>query len=166
MARNQEALNDLRRAFIQDRLDLKTAALQVGVPYPTACRWKKKAKVDGDCWETARSASRMANGGLGDLANQVLEDFTIQYQVIMTQIKELEDVGPQQKTDMLTKLADSYVKITKAAGGGDNKIGRLAVALELLELQAKFIQEHFPDDLNKFVNILEPFSHEVNKLYG
>jgi len=162
----QKQRDDLRRSYVFDRQSLKAAAEFHGIPYPTASRWKKDLAKQGDCWDKARSASRLAAGGVGDLSMQVLEDFTLQYQSLMDQIKADEEIKPMDKANLLTKLADSYVKITKAVGGDDQKIGRLSVAMETLELLAKFIGERFPHNLEAFVLVLEQFAPELSKQYG
>ncbi|MBL4832610.1 MAG: DUF1804 family protein [Pseudomonas sp.] len=165
MARNQEKHDAVRRSFICDRLALKAAADLHNVPPATAARWKVKSKEKGDCWDRARSASRLAQGGIGDLSIQVLEDFTFQYSALMDVLKHA-DMDPLEKATILTKLADSYVKITKAAGGGDNQIGRLSVAIETLKLFSDFIGERSPHMLEQFVLLLEQFAPELSKQYG
>lgn len=165
MARNQEKHDAVRRSFVIDRINLKAAAELHGVPAPTAARWKVKAKEKGDCWEKARSASRLAQGGIGDLSIQVLEDFTLQYSALMEVLKN-SDIEPLEKASILTKLADSYVKITKAAGGGDNQVGRLSVAMETLKLFSTFVGERSPHLLEQFVMLLEQFAPELSKQYG
>ncbi|KGJ92158.1 DUF1804 family protein [Colwellia psychrerythraea] len=165
MARNQEKLEAVRRSYVYDRQSLKAAAEFNDVPVATASRWKIKAKDKGDCWDKARSASRLAQGGIGDLSIQVLEDFTMQYSTLMDILK-YSDMEPLEKATVLTKLADSYVKITKAAGGSDANIGRLSVAMETLELFAQFLGERFPQNLEYFVIALEQFAPELSKQYG
>lgn len=166
MARNQEKHDAVRRSFIIDRVNLKTSAQLHGVPQATAARWKVKAKERGDCWDKARSASRLAQGGIGDLSIQVLEDFTFQYQTLMELLKEDESIKPMDKASILTKLADSYVKITKAAGGGDNQIGRLSVAMETIMLLSDFMRKRYPHQLESFTTVLEQFAPELSKQYS
>ena len=162
----QEKLDAIRKCYVFERQTLKAAAQLHKVPYATASRWKKNAVDKGDCWDKARSASRLAAGGIGDLSIQVLEDFTLQYQSLMDQIKADDSIKPMDKANLLTKLADSYVKITKAVGGDDHKIGKLSVAMETLELFAKFLSERFPQNLEYFVIALEQFAPELSKQYG
>jgi hypothetical protein len=166
VARNPELVAAVRKSYIVDRLDLKAAAMAHDASYASACRWKAKAKKDGDCWDKARAAARMTGGGLGDLSAQVMEDFSVQYKTLMDEIKTAEDIPPMKKADILTKLADSYIKISKAAGNGDNNIGRLSVAMETIELLAGFIKERYPEQLEMFVHMLERFAPELSKQYG
>jgi len=165
MARNQDKHDAIRRSFVIDRVNLKAAAELHKVAPATAARWKVKAKEKGDCWDKARSASRLAQGGIGDLSIQVLEDFTLQYSALMEVLKHSE-IEPLEKASILTKLADSYVKITKAAGGGDNQIARLSVAMETLKLFSGFIAERSPHMLEQFVLLLEQFAPELSKQYS
>jgi len=165
MARNQEKHDAVRRVFICDRLSLKAAAELQGVPQATAARWKVKAKQKGDCWDKAKSASRLAQGGMGDLSIQVLEDFTLQYSSLMDILRH-SNMEPLEKASILTKLADSYVKITKAAGGGDNKIGRLSVAMETIRLLSDFMRERYPHQLEAFTIALDQFAPELSKQFS
>jgi len=103
---------------------------------------------------------------MGDLSIQVLEDFTLQYSTLMDVLRHSTDIEPLEKATILTKLADSYVKITKAAGGGDNQIGRLSIAMETLELFAKFLSERFPHTLESYTVALDQFAPELSKKYS
>lgn len=166
MARNKEAFSEVRKAYVFERLDLTIAAAKHAVPYATATRWKKKAKVDGDCWDKARTALRLSSGGLGDLSIQVLEDFTFQYQSLMEEIKQAVDMKPQDKVDIMTKLADSFVKISAAVGKSNPQVAAVAEAIKVIDLLRQFIEEHFPQHANAFVEILTPFGDEIGRHYG
>jgi len=103
---------------------------------------------------------------MGDLSIQVLEDFTLQYSTLMDVLKHSTDIEPLEKATILTKLADSYVKITKAAGGGDNQIGRLSIAMETIELFSEFLKERFPHTLESYTVALDQFAPELSKKYS
>lgn len=166
MARDQDTLAAVRASYIHERLDITDAAAKHGVAQSTARRWKKKAKDSGDDWDMARQASRLASGGMADLTTVVLEDFTLQYQALMDALRNDTEIKPLDKANILTKLADSYVKIMKAAGGGDQEIGKLAAAMETINLMSEFIAEHFPQHREAFLEILVPFGEEVTRHYG
>ena len=48
MAHPQETRDKLRKAFVFDQLSLEIAALQAGIGFGTARRWKADAKANGD----------------------------------------------------------------------------------------------------------------------
>lgn len=165
MAHPQERRGAVRRSYVHERLSLEAAADKHGIAYNTARVWKRKARDDGDDWDKARAAHRMADGGLGDITAQLLEDFALLFQATIEEIKS-GDYDGLKKAEALSRLSDAYTKTMKAAAGGDPRIARLAVALEVLDELAKFIRESFPDELERFVRILEPFGERLSKAFG
>jgi len=163
MAYSQTQRKAVRTSYINDRLDLKTAALMHDIPYGTARNWKKAAEQQGDNWDRARNASRMAQGSIGDLTQQVLEDFAMQSLAILDEIKENDKLSASQKTDMMAKLSDSYVKITKAAGGSDKKLAKLSIAMTVIKLLANFVADKYPHHAEHFNTILESFGPVVSE---
>lgn len=166
MAHSPERKTAVRRAYVVERLALQDAAERHGISYHTARNWKRRAAEEGDDWDKARTAHRMASGGLGDLTAEVLEDFAVLFQGTIEQLRNDDKASPQQKAEALSRLADAYNKTVKAAGASDPKIAKLAVALEVLELLAVFIRDQFPHDIERFVAILDPFGAKVNEVYG
>lgn len=165
MAHSTETRNAVRSSFVYDRLPLEAAAKQHNVSYNTARGWKKKAKIDGDDWDKARSASRLAAGGLGDITSQILEDFALLFQATVLEIKDGSFDG-LQKAEALSRLSDAYTKTMKAAAGGDPKIAKLAIALETVQLLAQHIKNHHPAMLEQFTVILEQFGVKVNEAFA
>lgn len=162
MAYPQETRDKLRAAYVYDRLPLQAAAQRVGVQYATAKRWKTDAEELGDHWDRARNAARMAAGGLGDLTSRVIEDFVLLFESTIDDLKKLEEPNPMLVADAIARLADSYVKVMKAAGGGDRKLSELATAMKVLQSLTEFIRKHHPTDLLKFIEILEPFGQTLS----
>lgn len=165
MAHAQDVRHAVRRSYVNERLPLEVAADKHDVSYNTARNWKRAAKATGDDWDRARTASRMAAGGLGDLTTQTLEDFAILFQSTMEDIKAGE-YSALDKAEALSRLADAYTKTVKAAGGSDTRIARLAVALEVLEKFAAFIRAHHPQHATALLSVLEPFGVELAQAYG
>lgn len=165
MAHSPEKRADVRRSYVGERLPLDAAAEKHGIAYNTARHWKRQAKEQGDDWDRARSAARMAAGGLGDLTTQVLEEFALLFQTTMEEVGSSE-VDGIQKAEAMSRLADAYTKTVKAAGGGDSKIGKLAVAMEMLERQVTFVQQHYPQHANALLEVLEPFGEELSRAYA
>ncbi|MGZ8236371.1 MAG: DUF1804 family protein [Methylobacter sp.] len=165
MAHSPEKIQAVRKLFVYERLPLPEAAARCEVSYSAAQAWKKKAKAAGDDWDKARNASRMASGGLGDITNQLLEDFALLFQSTIEDIKEGE-YNALDKAEAIARLSDSYTKTMKAAGGGNPKIAKLSIAMEVLSELAGFIKSEYPEDLERFARILEPFGVRVSEVFG
>ncbi|MBI3771425.1 MAG: DUF1804 family protein [Gammaproteobacteria bacterium] len=165
MAHPQEIRAVVRRAYIFERLSLDAAADKADVSYGTARKWKREAAETGDDWDKARAASRLAESGSSAVTAQLLEDFVLLFQTTVEQIRD-GAANPLAKAQALSQLADAYTKTMKAAGGGDAKLAKLAVALEVIEELAKFIREHYPHQLEAFAAILEPFGQRVSEVFG
>jgi len=165
VAHSPETRQAVRRSYVHDRLSLKAAAEKHRVGYHTARRWRDTARDNGDCWDKARTAARMAGGGLGDITTQLLEDFALLFQATVEEIRD-GDYDGLKKAEALSRLSDAYTKTMKAAAGGDPKIAKLSIALEVLEELARFIRENHPQQLESFALILEPFGARVSEVFG
>lgn len=165
MAHTPETVKAVRGSFIHERLPLPVAATKHGVSYSSAQAWKKKALEEGDDWDKARSAALMAAGGLGDVTNQIIEAFTLLFQNTITDIQD-GDYTALQKTEAISRLSDSYSKMMKSAGNSNPKISKLAIAMEVLSEQANFIKLNYPDDIERFSRILEPFGERICEVFG
>ena len=165
MAYSQEVREAVRSAYVHDRLPLEAAAQRVGVSYSAAQAWKRKDKSDGQCWDKARAASRMSSGGLGDLTTQLLEDFALLFQTTVEQIRDA-DADPLKKAEAISRLSDAYTKTMRAATKGAPEIGRLAMALEVIDLFAKFLRAEHPEHAEALISVLEPFGQKLASSYG
>ena len=165
MAYSEAQRQAVRRAYVHDRVTLTAAAARHNVPYQTVRRWKADDEEQGNCWDKARQASRMAAGSLGDITTQVLEDFSRLFQSTILQLEQGE-VDPLQKAEGIARLADAYTKTMKAAGAAEPKVAKLAVAMQVIEELAKFIRERNPELLGPFTAILEPFGSRVAEVLG
>jgi len=164
MAHSQATKDDLRKKYIFDGLSLATAALMCDVSYPTAQRWKNQAADAGDDWDKTKTASIMAGGGdMEDVSRQILTGFIIQFKTTMDLVQNSEDVTPMQRVEMLTSLADAYNKTVASSRKLLPETSKLAIALQVLELLAKYIQEHKPDLLIEFMSVLDPFGDLISK---
>lgn len=163
MAHSQATKDDLRKKYIFDGLSLAMAAVMTEVSYPTAQRWKNQAADAGDDWDKVKVAHSMAGGDLEDISRQILTDFIIQFKATMESIKAAEDIGAGQRVEMLTSLADAYNKTVASSRKLLPETSKLAVALQVLELLAKHIQDHKPELLIEFMSVLEPFGRLIEK---
>ena len=55
MAHSQDVRDKVRRAYVFNSLSLEIAAMQGGVSFATARRWKKEASEAGDDWDKIRT---------------------------------------------------------------------------------------------------------------
>lgn len=163
MAYSEEKRIAVRKSYVHQRMSLQQAADVNDVNYQTARTWKRKANDEGDDWDRARAASRMAGGGIGDMTAEVLEDFALLFQSTMTELKE-GDFNALQKAEVISRLSDAYTKTMKAAGGSNPKIAKLSIAMEVLDELAKFIRKNSPHDLERFAAILDPFGQHISKV--
>ncbi len=166
MAHPEETRNKVRTAYVRGRMSIQDAALHVGISEATAKSWRAKAKGEGDDWDMARSAARMAAGGLGDMTTEVLEDFILQFKRSMEELRKDAELGAAERAEVLSRLSDAYVKTMRAASASNNNLARLSVALEVLELLGQFIQTKYAHHASAFVELLEPFGVELGKHYG
>lgn len=171
MAHSAETRTRVRTAYVRQRLDLKTAAAAHGVGYGTARRWRAEAEEAGDDWDRARAAARMADGCLGDLTYEVLEQFALLFQATIEELRAPvaegdEPRNPIATAEALAKLADAYTKTVKAAGKVDGKMAELSVALRTLELFTAYLRERRPELLGVFADVLEPFGARLSEEFS
>lgn len=161
----QERRDQVRAAYVYQRLPLDAAAKACGIGYETARRWKYAAKASGDDWDKARAAGRLAAGGLGEITAQLLEDFALLFQSTVEQLKAAT-VDPLDRAEAISRLSDAYTKTMKAASTASPPLAELAVAMKVLEHLASFIREHHPQELPRFAAILEPFGARLAEVLG
>ncbi|MFT0211814.1 DUF1804 family protein [Pseudomonas sp. F1_0610] len=163
MAHPQKIRDGVRRAYVHDRLSLDVAAAMWGVSYATAARWKKTAADMGDDWDKLQTAQLISGGGVEDVARQVLTGLVVQFQSTMQEIQTDEELKASVKVQMLASLADAYNKTVSASKRILPETSALATAMEVLQKQASFVREHYPQHAQAFAEILEPFGEELAK---
>jgi len=166
MAYPQAMRDQVRSTYIYKGLPLKDTAKLNGIRYQTALAWRKAALAKGDDWDTARSAARMASGGLTEINNMLLENFALHAESILENLRENDDVTPSSKADIMTKLADAHSKMVATVAKSGTKIAPLAVAMTVLKMLTEFIKENYPEHAVSFMEILEPFGQKVAKDIG
>ena len=164
MAYSQDTRLALRGSYIYERLPLKAAASRHQINIQTARRWKQAALAQGDDWDKARAAGRVAAGGIAELTAQLVEDFALLFQATVEQIKQ-STTPANEKAEALARLSDAYTKMMAAAAKGSPKLAELAVVLKVLEELTEFIRQHYPQDLPRFSRILEPFGQHINQVF-
>lgn len=166
MAHPPEIRTKIRAAYVHDRLPLETAAEKHGISYATARRWKSDAENEGDDWERARSAARLAGDGMLNVAQMMLEDYLALHQSTVDAVKSSDEIGPLAKAEVLSRLADAFTKTMSAVGKVSPELSRLSVATDVIQRFAKFVMEDRPDLAEGLLEVLEPFAVELAKEYG
>lgn len=165
MAHGDGARADLRKAYIYDRLELPAAADKVGISLSTARRWKSDADVDGDDWEKARTAARLAGDGRQSVAEMILNDYLILHQSCIEDVKASTTIDPLKKAEVLSRLADAFNKTMAAVGKASPELSRLAVATDVIQRLAAFIKRKKPtvEVLEFLIDTLEEFTVELSR---
>jgi len=164
MAHDAATRREARAKHVYDRLTLPQIALAVGVSEPTLRRWKAEARADGDDWDQARAASAMAGQGLERIVAQVVQDYVVQHQATIDQLKEAT-LQPGDKAKILAALADSFNKTVSAAGRLTPKISELGVAMDVLDRLAKHVAARRPEGADALLAVLEPFGADLSRVY-
>jgi hypothetical protein len=165
MAHEPAVRQAVRAKYIQG-MPLDAACELADVSYQTARNWKRKAKLEGDDWDIARRAKRLGAGGVADLTGQFLEDMAEQFLAVMQDMRKATDLKPMQKSDILLKLSDAYIKTMAAAAKGNPKLDRLSVAMDLIQDLTAFVAEHQPAMRGAFLDLIEAFGPEVVRKFG
>ncbi|MDK4650093.1 DUF1804 family protein [Kingella kingae] len=168
MAHPKSTRDKVRRLYCNERLSLDSAAKMCDVSFGTARRWRDDAKQQGDDWEKIRAAYTLAGGELEDIARATLTEFLLHYQSTMTLLKnpDTEELPPSKRTQLLASLADSFAKTVAASKRVLPETSRLAIATEVLEKQLAFVQQNFPQHLEAFVQVAEPFAVEIERYFA
>lgn len=166
MSSREDLKRKVRSDFVYRRMMQSTIAAAYGLSEATIGRWKKEAKEkNGDDWDMARTAHVIAGEGIETVVSTVLEDFMIQAQSTLDELKNGQHTT-QEKVGMLVALADAMTKITASAKRLAPKISELGVAQDVMSKFLDFVREHFPQHATVILEILEPFGEKLAELYA
>jgi hypothetical protein len=165
MARNnEEQRRKARSDYVFRRFTAATIAAAYGISEVTVGRWKKAAKEHGDDWDKARTAHVIAGEGVEAVVSTVVEDFMIQAQEILDEIKN-GNHSTQEKVSMLVALSDAMTKMAASAKKFAPKISELGVAQDVMGNLLDFVRENFPHHSAAILEIIEPFSERLAEIY-
>lgn len=153
-----------RSDYVHRRMMLSTIALSLGKSEATIGRWKKAARESGDDWDKARTAHVIAGEGLEVVVSSVVEDFMIQAQSILDEIKT-GDHSTADKVTMLVQLSDSMTKMAASAKRFAPKVSELGVAQDVMAKLLDFVREEFPHHSGAILEIIEPFGERLSEIY-
>lgn len=166
MAKPPETRFELRRLYVYDRLSLEAAADRLGIGTATARRWRTTAEQEGDDWDRARSAARMASDGMQNVAQMILDDYLTLHQAVIEQVKGDSKIEPLAKAEVLSRLADAFTKTMSAVSKASPQLSRLAVATDVLKRLAAYVRDTTPEAGAILLDVLEPFAAELAAEYG
>lgn len=157
----------LRSAYVFKALSLDEAAEAVGVSVSTARRWREEAlRVDDDDWDKVKAAACLAGEGMESVARQMLSEYVIRHRYLMEAVAADESLGPAEKVESLSKLADSFAKIVASSRRVLPETDELATALEVLRKFADFTRDQFPQHAPALLEVLEPFAARIARELG
>lgn len=157
MAHPAEKKAAARQAYVFDRLPQADAAHAAGVPLATLRNWVRQAKKDGDDWESARAASAMSARGTESIVQAVMNEYLLQHQATTAALQADPTIPPLEKAEVLSRLADSFIKHVNAAGRVSPKLNKKAVALDLIKGLLEFTKTHYPQHAPALIEVLLPF---------
>lgn len=163
------AKEDLRRKarsdYIYRRFTQATIAAAYNISEATVGRWKKSALAEGDDWDKARTANVIAGQGVEAVVSSVVEDFMLQAQNILEEIKQGTHTTAE-KVGMLVSLSDAMTKMAASAKRFAPKVSELGVAQDVLAKLLDFVKENFPEHAPVILEIIEPFGERLAEIYG
>lgn len=164
MSSQDDSRRKARSDYVHRRMTLSTIAVTLNVHEATIGRWKKAAKEDGDDWDKARTAHVLAGEGVEVVVSSVVEDFMIQAQAILDEIKTGTHTT-QEKVQMLVSLSDAMTKMAASAKRFAPKISELGVAQDVMAKLLEFVRETFPQYSAMILEIIEPFGEHLAGIY-
>lgn len=161
MAYSQQTINQARAAYVYEALNIEAVSERFNVPRSTVTRWKKTALQNGDDWDRARAAARLSGQGAEAVTTAVLEDFMLLFQGTMEGVKKAGEMPPLEKAEIISRLSDAYTKTISAAAKSSPKLNKLSIAMEVLQLLVKYIQQERPDLIEHFSDVLGGFGDKL-----
>lgn len=166
MAHSLKTREAARRLYVFDRLSREQVCKRLRVNVATLARWKAQALAAGDDWDRAKLAASIAGEGAQEVAHRFMEEFFTLLQATVDDVKATTSMAPGEKVEALARLADAYNKAMAGVKRSMPSLSELAVAMEVLQELAKFVQGKYPQHAKALVDVLEPFAAEIAKKYG
>lgn len=164
MAHPKETRFALRAAYLGG-LPVEQAAAKVDVALATARRWKADALAAGDDWDKFQAASLIVAGGGFDQALQRVAAGTIlRCEALMERIATDAEIDPLEAARAVGSLTDSLAKARSATKGLLPEADALATAMLTIKRLSAFIQDRYPQHINAFAEVLEPFGAQLQKV--
>lgn len=166
MAHGHETRKALRRAYVNDRMELLAAAAGLSIAANTARRWRAQALAQGDDWDLARMAHGLTGERRQSITERILDDYLVLHQSCIEEVKSSAQLDPLKKAEVLSRLADAFTKTMAAVGKASPDLSRLAVATDVLQRLAGFVRNDFPEHAPALLQVIEPFAVVLSRSYG
>jgi transposase len=166
MAHPPEIRAKLRACYVYERMGLEAAADKLEIGIATARRWKRDAESEGDDWERARSAARLAGDGTATIMQLILDDYVTMHQATIEAVKADAEVKPLQRAEVMSRLADAFTKTMAAVSKASPQLNRLGIATDVLQRLSRFAAEVHPHLAPALLEVLEPFAAELARDYA
>ncbi len=161
MSHASDTRNRVRAAYVYKRLTLEVAAAVNGVSFASAQNWKARAKKIGDDWDLSRAANGLSFTGQDETHVRLLNDFITLFQATQEVLRDDATLQPLEKVQAIASLSDSFAKTMKQFQRLLPEAHVAVVAESVMNLLAQFIHEHYPQHLEAFCDILEPFARKL-----
>lgn len=162
---SQETRRALRGAYVHQGLSMDACAGKFNIAYTTAAKWKRDALETGDDWDKARNAALLSAQGSEAVTQAVLEQFVTLFQTTLQQLKDDTTASPLSKSEAISRLSDAYNKTMSAVSKGNPKLNKLAIAMDVINLQANFIRESYPQLATAFSEMLTHFGEKLTEAF-
>ncbi|WP_366557357.1 DUF1804 family protein [Pantoea rodasii] len=129
-------------------------------------RWKKVSADEGDSWDTLRTANQLASGAPEDIARAILNGLMGQFQSALEKVSSADDLPARERVQLLSSLSDAYTKAISASKKLLPETDRVATAISIMTALSQFIQTRYPTHLPAFVEIIDAFTPELEKMQG
>jgi transposase-like protein len=166
VAHGNETRAAARAAYVYQRKSPDKIVEELGISKGTFFRWKREALAEKDDWDKARTAARLSGSGVEAVNQEFLEDFVVLFKSTTEGAKNNTELTDIAKAELLVRLGDAYHKVMANVGKASPKLNKLSVAMEVLELLVKVIDEDYSHLKEPFMELLDPFSAKLVQVYG
>lgn len=162
MAHSQDIRAEARKAYAIEALPLEAISVRYGVASSTLLRWKREVTGKPEDWDRARAAARLTASGKDAINAAMLADLAPLYLSILADLKN-ENIPTIQKAEAIARLTDSHHKTMSIIAKSNPQISKLAVAMEVLQLQVSFIRADYPHLVEPFALMLDQFGQKLSE---
>ncbi|MDS4020660.1 MAG: DUF1804 family protein [Candidatus Competibacter sp.] len=155
-----------RALYVNQRLTIDQIVERLQVARSTLVNWRRKMLQEGDDWDAARVATLVGEKGYANAIGQAVEDYLMAHVSTLKALREDPTLTAEKRARILSQLAFAMDKVRKASLVLNPELNKLSVALDLLFRLTEFVQDRYPQHAPALLEVLEPFGHEVSKLYG
>jgi len=165
MAAPETTREQVRNAYIEQRLSMDILAAMFGVSARSIQRWKEESKKQGDDWDKAQSAALLAGDDLEQTTYEALAALVCQIKGTIEAIDADPEANAIIKAQALASLIDALHKATHASRRLMPQANKLAVARETMRQFAQFAQLNHPEKSADLVEVIEAFGSHLPRVF-